>query len=128
LILGDIVFPIEPFDLLKYDKGKDLVSVWVQVLGLPYHLWQDYEFHRIADELGGVLLDVDPRSPHHIDFTLLRIRVGVSDMDVLPSYRNMFFPNLKDKVKLYLLSFTPDKATLPPSTSLDPWNRQFIVT
>jgi Domain of unknown function (DUF4283) len=39
LILGDIVFPVEPFDPFKHDKkGQDLVSVWVHIYGLPYHL------------------------------------------------------------------------------------------
>jgi Domain of unknown function (DUF4283) len=48
LVLGDIVFPLEPFDPNKFDKDKDLVPAWIQVLGLPYHLWQDFEFHRIV--------------------------------------------------------------------------------
>jgi Domain of unknown function (DUF4283) len=57
------------------------VPVWIQILGLPYHLWQNLKFHRIADELGGILLDVDPRSAHYIDFTILRLRVGVPALE-----------------------------------------------
>jgi hypothetical protein len=29
LILDDIIFPVESFDLSKHDKSKDLVSIWV---------------------------------------------------------------------------------------------------
>jgi Domain of unknown function (DUF4283) len=55
LILDDIILPFESIDPSNFDKGKDLIPVWIQVLGLPYHLWQDFEFHRIADEIGSIV-------------------------------------------------------------------------
>jgi hypothetical protein len=51
LILGDIIFPLALFDPSKFHKDRDLVLVWIQVLDLPYYIWQDFEFHRIADEI-----------------------------------------------------------------------------
>jgi hypothetical protein len=122
-----MVFPMEPFDPSKYDrKGKYLVYVRVHVLGLPYHLWRDLKFHRIADELGGVLLDVDPRSADHIDFTMLRIRLGVPALVSIPSCRNIFFLDPQGKIKLYHLSFDTDISTngTPPT---NPWTQQTSV-
>jgi hypothetical protein len=109
LILSDIVFPVEPFDPLKHDrKGKDL------------------EFHRIADELGRVLLDVDPRSVVHIDFTVLRIRVDVPALKSIPSRRNMFFSDSQGRIKLYQLSFDTDIST-NSTQPIDPWSTQTSV-
>jgi hypothetical protein len=39
LVIGNIVFLLEQFDPSKFDEGIDLVPAWIQVLGLPCHLW-----------------------------------------------------------------------------------------
>jgi hypothetical protein len=91
LILGDIIFPLALFDTSKFDKDRDLVLVWIQVLDLPYYIWQDFEFHRIADEIWDILLDVNPKSAHHIGFILLRFRIGVPTLESVLSCRNIFF-------------------------------------
>jgi Domain of unknown function (DUF4283) len=83
LILGDIIFSLAHFDPSMFDKGRDLVPVWIQVVGLSYHLWQDFEFRQITDEIGGILLNVDPRSVYHIYFTLLRLHIGVSALELV---------------------------------------------
>jgi hypothetical protein len=75
------------------------------------------QFHRIADEIEGVLLDVDPRFVDHIDFIVLRIRIGVPALEFIPSCCNMFFSDSQGRVKIYQLSFDIDISTnsIPPS-------------
>jgi hypothetical protein len=58
---------------------------------MPYHMWKDLEFHRLADELG-VLLDVDPRSADHIDFTRGRGRLRNKPSDTLRTDLLKTFP------------------------------------
>jgi hypothetical protein len=54
---------------------------------------------------------VDPQSTDHIDFTILRIRISVPTLESIPSCRNMFFPDLQGRIKIFQLSFDTDIST-----------------
>lgn len=42
LILGDVEFPVEAYNPLKFDGGREPEKVWVIVKGLPFHMWKDF--------------------------------------------------------------------------------------
>jgi Domain of unknown function (DUF4283) len=89
--LGSVQFIVEPYDFQKFDEGSDLVFLWINITGLPSDLWKDEEFNHIALELGGFLVDVDPRSWEYIDLTILRMKIGVKSKKVVVLCRNMIF-------------------------------------
>jgi hypothetical protein len=64
----------------------------MKIRDLPYILFKPKEFQRLTDDLGRrVPLDVDPRLGYHLDFTYLRIKVGLCDRGVIPTYRKTKF-------------------------------------
>jgi Domain of unknown function (DUF4283) len=91
VILGDVQFIMKPYDFKRFDGGSDLVVLWVNITDLLPHVWKEEEFNRIAMELGGYFIEVDPYSWEHIDINILRIRVGVKSKEVVLLCRNMIF-------------------------------------
>jgi Domain of unknown function (DUF4283) len=76
--LGGVHFPIEAYKRTRHDiQGHPLIPMWIRIRGLPYRFFKKHEFEHIADDLGGaILMEVDPRSGNHYDFSILRIKVG----------------------------------------------------
>jgi hypothetical protein len=72
---------------------------------LPPHLWKEEVFNRIALELGDYFIETDPHSWEHIDFTVLRIRVGVKSKEVVLLCRNMAFIDDDGSHRFYDLLF-----------------------
>jgi Domain of unknown function (DUF4283) len=105
VILGDVQFIVEPYDFKKFDAGMDPMILWVNITGLPPHVWKEEVFNRIALKLGGYFIEEDPRSWEHIDFTILRIRVGVKSKEVVLPYRKMTFIDDDDSHRFYDLLF-----------------------
>lgn len=91
LVLGDIVFPVRSFDFDAFNRRSRLRAYWVQVHGFPHDLWRDAEIHQLARDLGGVLLDSDPRSFDRLSMVGLRIKLGVPDKEVIPACRHLLF-------------------------------------
>jgi hypothetical protein len=93
LDLGGIRFKVEAYNKHIHDqKGHPLVPFWIRIKGLPYRLFKPEEQRRLADDLGGgILLDVDPRSGYHLDFTYFRMKIGVCDRDVILKYCKLKF-------------------------------------
>jgi hypothetical protein len=79
LTLGGIRFPVEAYNIEKHDNpGHSPLPLWVKITGLPFIFFKKYEFERIAVELSdSLLLEVDPRSSNHLNFTSLRLKLGV---------------------------------------------------
>jgi hypothetical protein len=61
LILGGIRFIVELYDFRKFD-GDQIRFFWVNITGLPPDLWKEKEFKRIAYDLEGFFVHVDPHS------------------------------------------------------------------
>jgi hypothetical protein len=57
---------------------------------------------------GSLLLEVDPRSSNHLDFIILILKVGVSDVDVIPPFRKLKFIEEDGSVRFYILFFEID--------------------
>lgn len=87
ILLGDVIFEVAPFDFLSHDGGSKPVQVWINIRGFPSQLWLPMEFRRLAENIGGVLLYVDPRSSGQYDFLVLRLKVGVPDVAIIPKAR-----------------------------------------
>jgi Domain of unknown function (DUF4283)/Zinc knuckle len=105
--LGGIRFPVEGYDKIKHDiQGHPPIPLWIKIKGLPYRFFKTQEFERISNDLGGgVLLEVDPRSGNHYDFTILRLRVGVCDREVVPPFRKLKFTEQNGIVSFYTLFY-----------------------
>jgi hypothetical protein len=80
--------------------------MWIKIKDLPFRFFKKKEFERITDDLeGGLLMEVDPRSGNHYDFSVLRMRVGVCDRDIVPSFRKMRFNEVNGAVTFYTLFY-----------------------
>jgi hypothetical protein len=110
LTLGGIRIPVEAYNKEKHDNpGHSPLPLWVKITRLPYRFFKKYEFERIADELSGsLLLEVDPRSSNHLDFTSLRLKLRVSDLEVIPPFRKLKFTESNGVVRFYILFFEID--------------------
>lgn len=91
LNLGGIPFSVKPYDFHQFNGGRRLQAYWIQVYNFPHDLWRDVELRQLARELGGVLLDSDPRSFTHHSMRVLRLKIGVPDKEVIPSCRHLIF-------------------------------------
>lgn len=119
VILGDVSFPVAPFDPPSHDGGYDPIQIWLNIRGFPLMLWLHVEFRRLAEELGGFLVEVDPRSSGHHDFTVLRIKIGVPKVDIVPKFRRLHFVSDNENHKYYdlfidLESSSHDRGTSQP--------------
>jgi Domain of unknown function (DUF4283) len=81
LELGGICFPVEAYNRERHDiQGHPPFPTWIKIRGLPYRFFNKHEFEIIAYDLGGgILLEVDPRSNNHYDFSVLRMKVGICE-------------------------------------------------
>jgi Domain of unknown function (DUF4283) len=130
LILGGIRFPIEAYNKEKHDNaGQPPLPVWVKITGLPYRFFKKYEFERIADDLSGsILLDVDPRNSNHHDFSFLRIKIGIADIEVIPPFRKLKFTEGDGSVSFHTLYYNLDhEANMLMEDSLNQDPRQTKV-
>jgi hypothetical protein len=41
VILGDVQFIVESYDFKKFDAGMDPMILWVNIIGLPPHVWKE---------------------------------------------------------------------------------------
>jgi Domain of unknown function (DUF4283) len=110
LTLGGIRFPVEEYNKVKHDNtGHPPIPTWVKISGLPYRFFKKFEFERIADELScSILLEVDPRSSNHLDFSFLRMKLGISDIDVIPLFRKMKFHDFDGSISFHIMFFEID--------------------
>jgi Zinc knuckle len=110
ITLGGIRFPVEAYNNDKHDNaGHPPLPIWVKITCSPYRFFKKFEFERIADELSGsLLLEVDPRSSNHLDFTSLRLKLGVSDLDVIPPFRKLKFTDNNGIIRFFTLFFEID--------------------
>jgi Domain of unknown function (DUF4283) len=108
IVLGSVQFVVEPYEFSKFDGGSDPPLIWINITGLPSHLWNEKEFKRIGLELGGFFVEADSRSWEHVDLSILRIKVGVKSKEVVLSCRNMFFVDEDGTHKFYDLLFQVD--------------------
>jgi Domain of unknown function (DUF4283) len=60
--LGSVNFIVESYDFKKFDGGTNSILVWINITGLPPHLWKEDKFRRLALELGGLYLKANTRS------------------------------------------------------------------
>lgn len=58
-------------------------------------LWRENEIRQLARDLGGVLLDSNPRSFNRLSMVGLRIKIGVPDKEVIPACRHLLFTGYK---------------------------------
>ncbi|XP_078179603.1 uncharacterized protein LOC144573724 [Carex rostrata] len=116
LNLGGIPFPMKPYDFHHFNGGRRLQEFWIQVYNFPHDLWRDIELRQLARELGGVLLDSDPRSFTHHTMRVLRLKIGVPDKEVIPSCRHLLFTYTNGKHDNYFLQILVEDPI--PST---PW-------
>lgn len=91
LILGDIPFLATPYNFNQFNNGRRLNTYWVQIFHFPHDLWRTPELNQLASELGGILIDSDPRTIEHTNLILTRIKIAVPDKEVIPSCRNLIF-------------------------------------
>ncbi|XP_078153638.1 uncharacterized protein LOC144548796 [Carex rostrata] len=108
IVLGDVVFQVVTFDFLSHDGGSDPVQVWVNITGFPPKLWRLQEFRRLVESFGGFLIDVDPRSSGHYDFSVLRLKVGVPDVRCIPAAKVLHFVGDAQQHRYYFLTFEID--------------------
>jgi Domain of unknown function (DUF4283) len=101
---------IEAYNKEKHDNaGQPPLPVWVKITGLPYRFFKKNEFERIADDLSGsILLDVDPRNSNHHDFSFLRIKIGIANIEVIPPFRKLKFTEGDDSVSFHTLYYDLD--------------------
>lgn len=62
LILGDITFPDQAYDFHRFNNDCSFQNYWVQVFDFPHDMWRAPQLNQLARELGGILIDTDPRS------------------------------------------------------------------
>lgn len=104
--LGGFTFPIEAYSRAKFEGGHHPIPIWIKVYDLRYRFFKPVEYLRIVDSLsGGILLDVDRKVIDHIDFRVLRMKVGVCDKEVIPPLRKLKFVEDDGEVKFFVLRF-----------------------
>ena len=113
--LGDVCFPLEPYDPYRHDGGMDPIPVWVTIAGLPPRLWSVYEFKRVTDELGGIIIDVDPRKSK--DLTKVRLCLGVPDRQLIPRRRIVSFQDEFGRTRFYPLDIALESLPQPVQDS-----------
>lgn len=114
-VLGDIPFPVQSYDFNRFNKGNRLKNYWVQVFDYPHDLWREAELNHLARELGGILIDTDPRSLEHTNLNLTRIKIAVPDKEVIPACRYLVFTNDTEEPAAYLIQtlVEDDNTALP---------------
>lgn len=98
--LGDVDFPLEPFSFARFGKGYKPQTFWLNILGFPQDLWIPSEIKRVAENLGGFWIATDPQSFDCHDMEILRIKIGVPDRSLIPTYRRLQFTD-EDKTVMY---------------------------
>ena len=111
--LGDVSFLIETYDPYRHDGGFDPIPVWLLIDGIPPRLRTDYEFKRIAEELGGIVIDVDPRAKD--DLETVRMCLGVPNKKKIVSSRDMSFLDEFGRHRFYSLSISIEPPLVPSS-------------
>lgn len=115
LLLGDIPFPIQAYEFARFNNGRRLHTFWVQIFDYPHDLWRNPELNQLARELGGVLVDSDPRSIEHTNLVLTRIKIAVPDKEVIPACRNLIFTDEQGVATTYLIqTIVEDEDPSPP--------------
>jgi hypothetical protein len=78
-------------------------------------------------ELGGYFIEADPRCWEHIDFTILRIRVGVKSKEVVLPCRNMNFVEDDCSHRFYDLLFqVEDELAFQRTSNIGKIRYQFL--
>lgn len=77
----------------------------MNITGFPPKLWRPMEFRRLVESFGGFLIDVDPRSSGHYDFSILRLKVGVPDVRSIPDARVLHYVGDGQQHRYYFLTF-----------------------
>lgn len=89
LILGDIAFLAQAYEYNRFNRVLRLQSLWIQVFDFPHDLWREPELQQLARELGGILIDTDPRTLEHTNLIATRIKISVPDKEVIPACKNL---------------------------------------
>jgi hypothetical protein len=110
LTLGGIRFLVEEYEKSKHDHARHPPQpMWVRISGLPYRFFKKIEFKRITDELSGsILMEVDLRSSNHLDFSYLRLKLGVADTYIIPPFRKIKFIDFDGTISFHTLFFKID--------------------
>lgn len=117
-----VSLPVEPYDPFRHDGGSDPIFVWINIRGLPTRLWKEAEWNHIAEEFGGFVVDIDPRSEDHIYFYVLRIRFGVAAKEVIPKSRRLLFKDENKKIRYYVLTFEIETERGESGCLIGSWN------
>jgi hypothetical protein len=73
-------------------------------------------------------LDVDPRNSNHHDFSFLRIKIEIADIEVIPPFRKLKFTEVDGSVSFHTLYYELDhEANMLMEDSLDQDPRQTKV-
>lgn len=123
VLLGDVVFPLEAFDSCKFDGGWEPLPFRIKVYGLPYPLLQGAEIDRLASEIGGLVLQVDPLSSTRENLKYLRLKIGVSERSDIPSCRKMLFIVPGGISRYHWIQFVVEGEGRPP-----PVRRQGLIS
>ncbi|KAF3341597.1 hypothetical protein FCM35_KLT00235 [Carex littledalei] len=103
LLLGDIPFPVQAYEFTRFNNGRSLKNYWVQIYDYPHDLWRKPELSQLARDLGGILIDTDPRSLEHTSLAHTRIKIAVPDKEVIPACRNLIFTDTNGEMSTYLI-------------------------
>lgn len=104
LRMEDVQFPILRWDP-SFNAGRRLQSVWVRLTGFPMNLWNWGEFNSVFAPFGAIVLDLDPGTRFRYDYRFARIRIGISDISVLPTDHSLTRRNTNGFVATYDLEF-----------------------
>lgn len=104
LRLEDVQFPILKWDP-SFNAGKRLQSVCVRMTGFPMNLWTWSEFNSIFAPFGAVVFEIDPSTRFRYDYRFARIRIGISDVSVLPIEHSLNRRNTNGFVATHDLEF-----------------------
>lgn len=97
--LVDVTFPVTGYNFHRFNQGNSLRTYWVQIFNFPHDLWRDPELRQLARDLGGVYLDSDVIS----SMIVLRLKIGVSDKDVIPACKHLVFTETTGEEATYIV-------------------------
>ncbi|KAF3339528.1 Cellular nucleic acid-binding protein [Carex littledalei] len=100
LLLSDIPFPVQAYEFTRFNNRQSLKNYWVQIYDYPHDLWRKPELSQLARDLGGILVDTDPRSLEHTSLAHTRIKIAVPDKEVIPACRNLIFTDTNGEINL----------------------------
>jgi Domain of unknown function (DUF4283) len=66
------------------DERVRLRPMWILICGFPMKLWYFYEFVKLFEPFGQVLV-LDPATADQLDFRVARMRVGLCDDRHIPT-------------------------------------------